>query len=683
MTGLDGDIAALSDLHGVQTSYTDGLGRTRVAEQDVVVAILRALGVPLDRTKDAAELVRAQRVAAARRQLQPVLAYRIGRRHSVTATLPAAADPSEVWVSLELEDGTTSRRRLADASPMTRTNEVQVAAEVDVEGTRFVEIPFDLETVAGRPIRPGRHRVTLEGSGAPDVALVVAAPDCPRAARAWGAFMPLHAVRTASDWGIGNYSDLRQLGEWVAARGGSFLGGLPLYPAFLDHPADPSPYLPVSRLAYNEVFVDPLALPEFRAAEPARDLVASAGFAERLARVHGAALVDYEEVARLKRGVLEPMAEAICALPARRRAFDEFGRRHPELVAYAEFRARLEDPGRDDQVDGSKVRYHLYAQWVAQEQLMRAGNAVGRYADLPVGSHPRGFDPVWSPRSFVPGVHGGSPPDQFFPGGQDWGFHPFHPERIREDGYRFFSAALARAFRHADCLRIDHVMGLQRLFMVPEGSGGQGAYVSYRADELHALVCLEAYRSGAVVVGEDLGTVPDGVRPRMERDHMLRSWVFQFESSAATPLPQPPAETLATLGTHDLPRFGARLWGDDLAEHQAAGRLTQEECAAAQRDRAQWRTNLLAALGVPAHGQTQAQLTAAALQGCLFDLARSDAAVVLVDLEELWDERHQQNHPGTGPGGANWRRRSSRSLEQLQRDPVVAGVLAGMERSAT
>jgi 4-alpha-glucanotransferase len=164
---------------------------------------------------------------------------------------------------------------------------------------------------------------------------------------------------------------------------------------------------------------------------------------------------------------------------------------------------------------------------------------------------------------------------------------------------------------------------------------------------------------------------------------MLRSWVFQFESTAATPLPEPPAETLATLGTHDLPRFGARLWGDDLAEDEVNGRLTPEECAAAQHDRTQWRTSLLGALGVGAEGLTEVQVTAAALEGCLNDLARSDAAVVLVDLEELWDERQQQNHPGTGPGGANWRLRAARTLEEFQRDPDVADMLAGMERSAT
>ena len=205
-----------------------------------------------------AEIVRAQRIAAVRRQLQPVLTHRIGRKNTVTVTLPAEAEPSDVWVSLEFEDGTTTRGRLDHASARH-----PAGGRTRGRGEAFRRDPARPGYRGGPPLPPGRHRVTLEGSGAPEVALVVAAPDCPRATRAWGAFMPLHAVRTASDWGIGSYGDLRQLGEWVASRGGSFLGGLPLYPAFLDHPADPSPYLPVSRLAYNEVFVDPLTLPEF------------------------------------------------------------------------------------------------------------------------------------------------------------------------------------------------------------------------------------------------------------------------------------------------------------------------------------------------------------------------------------------------------------------------------------
>jgi 4-alpha-glucanotransferase len=214
--------------------------------------------------------------------------------------------------------------------------------------------------------------------------------------------------------------------------------------------------------------------------------------------------------------------------------------------------------------------------------------------------------------------------------------------------------------------------------MLPAGSD-EGAYVSYRADELHALVALEAHRADAVVVGEDLGTVPDEVRPRMHRDKMLRSWVFQFESNPSEPLPSPPKRSLATLGTHDLPRFGAYLWGDDLADREARGLLAAKDASVEGRERAEWRRSLFDALGLSDTGADTDKLTAAALEGCLLWLAGSAAAVVLVDLEELWDERAQENLPGSGPGGSNWRHRSARTLDELESDQWVHTLIHEME----
>ena len=671
MTALDTSLAALAEFHGIHPSYTDVDGNRHAPDADVVLALLRALGVPIEQPADAAALLHDQRLGAARRHLEPVLVHRIGRSDPIVATLPEGTEPRELWVTLELEDGTTARERLSA---------VVTGSHVDeVGGIGCTRVELDLPSIARAPVPPGRHRLGLEGAGAPDDALLLAAPDCPPAQRQWGAFVPLHAVRTESDWGIGTYGDLGRLGDWVASRGGNVVGTLPLYPAFPGTPLDPSPYLPVSRLAYSEIFVDVEALPEFAASVEARDLTASAGFEETVATLRAASLVDYDEVARLKRSVLEPMARALCDLPERRSGLHDFARGHPELEAYARFRAGLERAGTAHDPDPSLVGYHLYCQWVSCQQLASAGGAVGRYADFPIGSHPRGFDPAWSPQSFVPGVHGGAPPDRFFASGQDWGFHPLHPERIREDGYGFLSAALARAFRHADCLRIDHVMGLQRLFMIPAGHAGRGAYVSYRADELHALVALEAHRAGTVVVGEDLGTVPNTVRRRMAHDRMLRTWVFEFESTRDAPLPAPPADCLATLGTHDLPRFGAYLWGDDIGEREGRGELTPAESTEELQQRAEWRRRLLGLLGISPE-ETETMVTAAALAGCLAHLARSDAAIVLADLEELAGERRQQNRPGTGPDARNWRRRSSLTLEEMQRDHSVGALLATLER---
>jgi 4-alpha-glucanotransferase len=666
-SGGQDSLAKLAALHGIHTSYTDADGVRRQADPAVLFELLQALGVPLEHSNDAAALLREQEIGALRRQLEPVVVHRVGRGEPISATLPDGTEPGSVWLALELEDGTTSRCRLASAV-------TGYAADEGVGGNRSARVQFDVDAVALRPVPPGYHRLTMEGAGSPESALLLAAPDCPDGPRKWGAFMPLHALRTEQDSGIGTYSDLARLGDWVASLGGGLVGTLPLYPAFPGPPFDPSPYLPVSRLAYNELFIDPFVLPEYEG-EPAHTRTPADG---PLSRLNSAPpMVDYEEIARQRREQLEPLARAVCsgAFPDRRRRFEDFARSHPELVAYAEFRAGQEGTARAGSPEPGAVRYHLYTQWVASEQLGASGHHGGRYADLPVGSHPRGFDPVWSPESFVSGVQGGSPPDRFFAGGQSWGFRPLHPERMREDGYRFFSAALRRAFLHADCLRVDHVMGLQRMYMIPDGRDAtDGTYVSYRAEELHALVALEAYRAGAVVVGEDLGTVPAGVRRRMARDHMLRTWVFEFESTPEEPLPRPGSNFLASLATHDLPRFGAYLWGEDIDEREGNGALSSDQAQDERSTRARWRRRLFRALGFPAD-MAPRLVTAHALREILRHLARSDANIVLVDLEEMWDERLAQNHPGTESAG-NWRRRAQRTLEDFSSDPEINRTLS-------
>jgi 4-alpha-glucanotransferase len=665
---LERDLAELARLHGIEATYQDVDGRRQDADTDVVVALLQALGVPIASPDGAGKVLREQQEAANRRQLEPVLVHWVDRPALVFATLPATVESDDIWVSLELEDGEVRRSSLAVASSGSRG-----PRRADPAGP-WTERSLDLNIVAGGPIPTGRHHVTLEGAGVPQTALLLSAPTCPASPRRLGAFIPVHAIRTAHDWGIGTYTDLERLGEWVSGCGVDLLGTLPLYPASLAaRQPDPSPYLPLSRLAYNEIFIDPVALPEFASCPDARARWSASE--RRIEQLRSLPLVPYEDVARLTREVLEPMAH--CArdgrLSERQAGLRAFARTHPELEDYARFRACGERPGRDGAADPAMTAYYLYCQWAAQEQLAAATRSCPHYADLPVGSHPHGFDPVWSPVSFVRGVHGGAPPDRFFPFGQDWGFHPLHPERIREDEYRFMSAALARAFRHAACVRVDHVMGLQRLFMIPEGADG-GAYVAYEVEELHALVALEAQRHGTVVVGEDLGTVPEDVRPRMARDGILRTWVFQFETTESSPLPDPPALALAALETHDLPRFAAYLWGDDVSEREELGVLTAAEAVAEQASRSVWRERLLHRLGL-AEGLDDASTTAAALEGCLVHLARSEAVISMVDLEDLWGERQRQNVPGTGPEANNWRRRSARTLEEVRGDDHLSGVL--------
>ncbi len=666
MRGTSEDLGRLASLYGVQTSFTDVDGVVRQADPAVVVALLRALGLPLDRAGDAAALARQRMSALLERRLEPVVVHRIGRQEPVSATLRHESELRSSWLALELEDGTTNRCELVSAI---------TGYERGPGNVQQVRVQLDLDAISESPVPPGYHRLSLEWSDGVESARVLAAPNCPCGPRQWAAFLPLHALRTEEDWGVGTYPDLARLAGWVSSLGGGLVGTLPLYPAYLEPPGDPSPYLPVSRLAYNELFVDLTALPEYRETIDERT---GGDLAGRLVPLRSSAAVEYEEIAALKRPLLEALAEVVHSgrYPDRRQGLDAFAVAHPELVAYAHFRAEQERPSPGADPDPSVARYHLYAQWVAWEQLAAAGASGGLYADFPVGSHPRGFDPVWAPDSFVPGVEGGAPPDRFFEGGQSWGFQPLHPEHMREDGYRFFSAALRRAFRHARCLRIDHVMGLQRMYMIPTGNEAtDGAYVSYRAEELHALVALEAYRAGAVVVGEDLGTVPDGVRRRMAADRMLRTWVFEFESTPEQPLPSPPQHVLASLGTHDLPRFAAYLWGEDIAEREDNGALSAAGAAEERRTRATWRRTLLDGLRLSPAETSVEQLTAAAYEGCVHHLATSAAQIVMVDIEETWDERRPQNHPGT-ESNANWRLRGRRTFEEFSTDPALVRLLS-------
>jgi 4-alpha-glucanotransferase len=673
--GALGELAAAC---GVQTSFTAGGGAVVQADPDVVLALLQALGVPITRVADAPEALRSHRAAEARRLLPPVLVLRGERPATFGVTLPAGADPEGAWVSVELEDGSIRHQHLVGAD---------------------ARYQFTLNDPGAETVPAGYHGVRVEAAGVPgqqgksETALLISAPPCPKAQRGWGVFMPLHALRTEDNWGIGSYRDLAELGEWAGRLGGALVGGLPLYPVFLDAPIDPSPYRPVSRLAYNELYIDPLALPELAQSSAARDRLGSEEFTVSVAAARKAPLVEYEEAARLRRLILEPMAEGLFAGPsARRDELNAFVDAHPELAAYARFQAGRSGGARDEAdaatvggagapvgQPGPELGYQLYCQWAAWQQLQAAGDGAPLYADLPIGVHPDGFDPVWSPASFLPDVHGGSPPDLFFAGGQDWNFPPLHPERMRDDGYRYLRAVMARAVRHAAYLRVDHVMGLQRLYMIPAGADARhGAYVSYRADELHALVSLEASRVGCVIVGEDLGTVPEEVHERMADDRMLRSWVFQFESTVETPLPEPPAGVLASLSTHDLPRFAAYLWGADIDEGEQDGRLTRAEADVQRSGRERYRRSLFTACGID--GLPAPQATVMAHHRCLAHLAAGPADLVLVDLEELWGEQQPQNRPGTGTEAGNWRRRGARTLTEAREDAGIGATLRHLDR---
>ena len=687
----------LARLHGIQASYTDGCGVRRRVSPEAIRALLRALGAPLGsaQPRDIAEATQARLRAAWTRPVERVLVARNGSWAGFQLRTPETTRRILARCRLRLENG-----RSRSWTVTTGTGRPVESATVD--GTRYVAWRVPLP--ARLPF--GYHDLYVEVGARTWRALVVAAPlrACDDGERSWGVFLPLHALHSESSWGVGDFSDLDALAEWVGQQGGRTVALLPALAAFLgERPFEPSPYLPVSRLFWNELHVDPRRLPEFEQCEPARRLVASRAFRRRVDALRAGPLIDYREAMAVRRRVIELLAQALDERPDRRREeLRTWAKQHPVVHEYAAFRAigeRLERPWpawpaavrpeeiRVESVDHDPIRYHLYAQWASERQVAQlaqdaGARGVGLYLDVPIGVHPDGFD-VWRhPALFARDAALGAPPDPLFADGQDWSAPPPHPEAARQDRYAYFRAALAHQMARATAVRLDHVMGLHRLFWIPRGgTADDGAYVHYPADELYAIVCLESHRHRTRVVGENLGTVPRYVNAALSRHGLARLHVAQFGIAPGAPEPfiRPPRRAFACVNTHDTPTFAGFVTERDIDERARRGVLDPGR-AGRERHRRQAQVRALrhAVRHVPDHGPGDL------LRACLERLARSAASVVIVNLEDLWLEPDPQNVPGTGPREhPNWRRRARYGLEALKKLPGVTAALSRLSRRRT
>jgi 4-alpha-glucanotransferase len=492
---------------------------------------------------------------------------------------------------------------------------------------------------------------------------------------------------------------LEALAEWSAEQGGVVVATLPLLTAFLDEPFDPSPYAPASRLFWNEFYVDVTRVPELQQCPAAQTLLESAEVQREIAALRSSPLVDYRRQMAIKRRVLEELARSFYAEPsARGAAFRHFVESHPAVEDYARFRAigeRLRTPwpqwpqplrdGTLPEGDGSDEagRYHFYVQWLAHEQLQALAEKAkahgpGLYLDLPLGVHGYSYD-VWREReAFAVDAAGGAPPDAVFTKGQDWGFPPLHPERIRTQGYRYVVAYVRHHLRHAGLLRIDHVMGLHRLFWVPRGvSASEGAYVQYPAEELYAILSLESHRHTAMLVGENLGTVPPAVNASMVRHRIHRLYVVQYELPSVPHRPPRAVSSaeVASLNTHDMPPFAAFWQGLDIQDRFELGLMDEAGRRRERQNLAAMQEALGSFLRQKGWLQEETIDLQAILRACLSYLAASPARVVLVNLEDLWLEKLPQNTPGTGEERPNWRRKTRERFEAWCQQPQVVSVL--------
>lgn len=677
----------LATASGIAPRWHDVTGVLHEVGEDTRHALLAAMGRDARTTAQARERLALLAAAREARRIPVATVCREGAPLRL-ALAPRATRHGRGWLHLVDEAG--RERRVAfdesdcDIAPV-------VAADGRTVARRLVALP-------ALPV--GAWRVRVEDEDA-EGTLLVAPRAChlpaalPGGARRFGLAAHLYALRRPGDQGIGDFTALAQAARATAAAGGALVGVNPLHALFGHERERASPYHPSDRRFLDPAYVDVGALPEFAAAPAAR--AAFAGLPDGPA-------IDYPAAWAAKSAALDACFEAFSRLPsddARALAFHRFVaqggerlRRFAAFEAIAATRpgvpwqrwpAELRNP--DDPAvarfaarHAREVDFALWMQWVADEQLGAAvrdsGLEIGLYRDLAVGAAPDGAEAWDGQAALARGVSVGAPPDPFCAEGQVWNLPPPLPDAMAEAGYAAFRALVAANARHAGALRIDHVLGLARQFWVPDGATAlEGSYVRFPFEDLLGALALESARARCLVVGEDLGTVPEGLRERLAQEAILSYRVLWFERDGADfrAPSRYPALAAGCVSTHDLPTIRGWWAGADLEERRALGLATDEETAAARAARLDDRARLqraveAAGLSGPApEGGDDADALAAALHRFV---AATPCALALVQADDLAGETTAVNLPGTDRERPNWRRRLAVPAADLWRTPL-------------
>jgi 4-alpha-glucanotransferase len=650
--------------------YVDALGSVRIVPDATREAFVAALA-----SSTSENFVAATRVL---REGQPL---------TIDVTLPAESWNENVLWTLAAGRGSlrAGTLRLQDA-PVFKF----AMKDATTFDSRRLAIPVTL------PI--GIYKLTLDVGGYGHASITVAV--CPKQAyvgseaRVWGLAVQVYAVRSQRNWGIGDLTDLDRICALAADAGATYVGINPLHASHRSDPESASPYAPSSRRFLNWLAIDVEAVPE-ASSDSVREYVAS--LAGELAALRAQPLVDYTGVARLKAAALERCFARLTGWRAA--AFRQFVEAGGEaLRRFAVFEALVASFGRDiaqwppelQQPNGPRVaayanlRAHavafgMYLQWCASEQLAgvaerAAARGIHLYRDLAVGVESNSAD-AWGNDDYVRIATVGAPPDILNTQGQDWGLPPLSPTALARDAYGAFAALLADNMRSAGALRLDHAMSLMRLFWIPVGSEpADGAYVAYPFEDLLAILARESTRFRCTVIGEDLGTVPNGFRERMAEQRVYSYRLLLFERApdgSFLPADQYPELALAATGTHDLPPLAGWLAGDDIALRQKIGLLDASAAQADRAIRAKDRSLLVDALraagdleGTPANEA----IVAAAYRF----LARTPARIVMVQLDDVAGETAPVNVPGTDREHPNWRRKLRDDIEVIAADGRLA-----------
>lgn len=689
------ELSRLGDAAGIHADYWDIWGNRHVLSEAARVGMLDDLGL-----LDAAGRARFE-AGDVSRGMAPVHVFLDGEAVRVMVYPPETAGGALSW-SLHCEDG-------PEHSGVISTSDAQPVV---------LDLPGDWPH--------GYHRIEVRGAGWAADSLLIRAPrraflpePIEQGARWWGLGVQLYSLRSRRNWGLGDFTDLLHVVEWAAAQGARVVGLNPLHAGFLANPGHFSPYSPSSRMYLNVLYLDVEAVPGLAECPAAREMMDGRGFRDTLARLRGAELVNWPVLAALKVAFLRTIYGALLETAldsAERAAFRDWLAAEGEpLLRFCTFEAldarfrrqhgacgwrawpeAYHDPD-GEAVRGfardhaTEVEFHAWLQWQAERQLARVATrarelGMALYGDLAVGAE-RGGAETWAARdSFALDASVGCPPDEFNLKGQNWGLPPWNPHRLRDQAYAPCIGVLREAMRDMGVLRIDHVMALMRLYWIPHGlTALDGGYMSYPLRELVAILALESRRARCMIIGEDLGTVPDALRHALYEAGVLsyRLLYFAKDGERFVRPDEYPRQAAVAVTTHDLPPLAGFWSGRDMEVKDALDLFPSPEVRERQRDgRLRDRESLLAALRMSellpgdtrAAALDEADLAVAAYRY----VARSPGMLCMVQLEDLFSMREQMNMPGTVHEHPNWRRKMPVSLEDWDAEPGVQAILRGV-----
>jgi 4-alpha-glucanotransferase len=711
-------IEKLAELVGFHPTYTNSFGDQIYAKDEARHSLLNAMGYDLTSDEKVKVSITELEQKTWRNMLPPAhIAKLEAEHHHITISI-AGSDIQQLGMEITLESG----EKVNDTLSLTQ---LAIVESVNFEGNSFNKYSLPLPTLA-----QGYHQLTLHyGENTTSCPLIYAPQTCysPQEAssdKMWGYAAQLYSLKSEDNLGMGDFGDLAKLVEKSAAQQASAIGLNPLHPLYQNNPAHRSPYSPTSRCFLNTLYIDVKKVPNFASCQAAQTRFNSEEVQSKIAYAKQTELIEYPAVADIKFDLLEILyQDFLTTTPVELAEFNDFkSEQGADLLQLATFEALYEHFRKTDfnaygwtswpsafqtpnskevkafqQDNKTRIDYFCYVQWLAHRQLKSIANKtaelgmpVGLYLDLAVGCDGSGVD-VWSDKEvYVAGAAVGAPPDAMNTLGQDWGLTPINPVALQQQGYQPLVKALRSNMQYAGALRIDHILGLMRQYWVAPGmKADEGVYITFPLEDILRIIALESRRNNCVVIGEDLGTVPDGFGEIMARAGLLSYKVLFFERWDSGFFMRPelyPAQSMVTVSTHDLPTLAGWWTGKDLEWRQTLNLYPNEEMGQIERNsRIEDRQLLVAALDdLDVIDMSKAPQQAPAVMNSELNvavqkyMAQAPSHIQLIPLEDALDVIEQVNIPGTIDEHPNWLQKLPVSIEAFDKTKSVTDLAAAM-----